>query len=437
MPLLARKNYRSELIATTFFSLALGMVEGGAMGVVVKNAFDGIAEERRLNYVVGIITAAPDFANLTSFLWAAWSHGKPKVRFVNALQLMVLLLVGVVALVPRTSNGLLMLAACMVAARICISGIVTLRATVWRANYPTSDRARVTGKLAILQSTIVASTGLIIGGLMDWSVQSFRVIFPCAAVLGLAGIIAYSHVRVRRERLILSAELAGKRHERPSINPISIYATLRADRNYAWFMLWMFIFGSGNLMFPPILVITLREQFHLGYLGGIVIIQSLPYVVMPMFIPLWARLLDHVHVVKFRTIHSWVFVAAQGMILIAAALHTLPLMYVASVLLGIAFAGGTLAWNLGHLDFAPPHQASQYMGIHVTFNGVRGLLAPLLSVTIFEFLGTRGLSAQSASATVFAVSVLLCVIGAIGFVWLNRSMGEGSATRKPHHMNKI
>ncbi|MBC7772926.1 MAG: MFS transporter [Pyrinomonadaceae bacterium] len=425
MPLLARRNYRSELVATTFFSMALGMVEGSAMGVVVKNAFDGIADERRLNYVVGIIIAAPDFANLTSFLWAAWSHGKPKVRFVNALQLMVLLLVGLVAVVPRTSNGLLMLAACMVAARVSISGIVTLRATVWRANYPTSDRARVTGKLAILQSTIVASTGIIIGSLMDWSVDSFRVIFPCAAVLGMTGIYAYSHVRVRRERSILRAEVAGKRHERPSINPISIYTTLRADRNYAWFMLWMFIFGSGNLMFPPILVITLREQFHLGYLGGIVIMQSLPYVIMPMFIPLWARLLDSVHVVKFRTIHSWVFVAAQGMILIAAFAHAIPLMYFASVLLGIAYAGGTLAWNLGHLDFAPPHQASQYMGVHVTLNGVRGLLAPLLAVTLFELLGTRGMSPESASASVFAVSVALCITGAIGFVWLSHSMGAG------------
>lgn len=428
MPLLARKNYRSELMSTTFFSMALGMVEGGAMGVVVKNAFDGVANERLLHYAVAVVAAAPDFANLTSFLWATWSHGRRKVRFVNALQLAVLVLVAVIAAAPRTSAGLVMLAACMVGARICISGIVTLRATVWRANYPTSDRARVTGKLAILQSTIIASSGLIIGTLMDWSVQSFRVVYPCAALLGLAGIFAYSHVRVRREPLILRAELAGERHERPSVNPLSIVATLRADRDYAWFMLWMFIFGSGNLMFPPILVITLKEQFHLGYRGGIVIMQSLPYVVMTLFIPLWARLLDRVHVVRFRTFHSWVFVAAQGMILLAAALHAAPLMYVASVLLGAAYAGGTLAWNLGHLDFAPPHQASQYMGVHVTLNGVRGLLAPLLSVSIFEWLASRGFSSVSASSGVFAVSVAMCIIGALGFVRLSRSMGQ-SGTR--------
>jgi len=406
------------------------------MGVVVKNAFAGIGAggegERRLNYVVGIITAAPDCANLTSFLWAAWSHGKRKVRFVNTLQFMVLVLVGLVAAVPRTADGLLMIAGCMVGARICISGIVTLRATAWRANYPTRDRARVTGKLAILQSTIMAATGLTIGSLMDWSVESFRVLYPCAAVLGLVGVVSYSNIRVRRERLILRAEQDGEHHHRPSINPVSIIGTLRADRDYAWYMLSMFIFGAGNLMFPPILVITLREQFHLGYLGGILIIQSVPYVVMPMFIPVWARLLDRVHVVKFRTIHSWVFVAAQGMILIAAASNMLPLMYVASVLLGVSYAGGTLAWNLGHLDFAPPHQASQYMGVHVTLNGVRGLLAPLTAITLYEYLGTQGISGQSASAGVFAVSVVLCIIGAIGFILLNRSMGGHEGIKDRH-----
>jgi len=426
VPLLARHNYRSELVAITCFAMALGMIEGGTLGVVVKNAYDGVAPDRWLNYAVGIISAAPEFANLTSFLWAARAHARPKVRFVNSLQIAVLVLVAIMALLPHTALGLALLVFVVILARASATGILTLRSTVWRVNYPREYRARVTGKLAVVQSLVVAGSGLTLGLWMESSVDSFRYVLLAAAALGIVGVVAYSKVRVRHERLLLKNERAGLAHERPSINPISILRTLRDDRSFKWFMVWMFTLGSGNLMLTAPLVITLREQFHLGYLGGIVIIQSIPYIVMPLAIPFWARLLDRVHVVRFRALHSWFFVAAQACVLIATLLHALPLMFVATVLLGIAFAGGALAWNLGHLDFAPAHKASQYMSVHVTLTGVRGLLAPLIAVSAYEWLDEAG-----ASAWVFALSVVLCVAGAIGFVSLSRRMNPAPISRTP------
>src|SRR5262249_20503672 len=134
------------------------------------------------------------------------------------------------------------------------------------------------------------------------------------------------------------------------------------------------------------LTLTLAEQFKLDALASMVVASSLPNLVIPFAIPFWSRLLSRVHVVRFRVVHSWVFVASQGVVLIAAAWGKLPLLYISAVLQGVAFAGGALAWHLGHLDFAPPHRASEYMGVHVTLNGVRGVLAPILAVSIYQSL---------------------------------------------------
>ncbi len=425
LPQTVRRNYRFELTATMFFSLALAMVEGGAMGVIVKNAFTGVVPERNLNYAVGIITAAPEFANMTSFLWAAWTHGKPKVRVVNALQLGVLIMLVAMAFMPRSASGLWALIACMILARVCLSGVVTLRSTVWRANYMRSYRASVTGRLASIQSVIVATTGLALGALMDFSNQSFRVALPIAAAAGLAGVLAYSRLRVRHERTMLRLERIDSLSRPPSLNPMALFGTLRRDHNYAWFMLWMFILGSGNLMLTAPLVITLREQFGLEYLRGIVVIQSIPYLVMLPVIPLWARYLDRVHIVRFRSVHSWAFVLAQVCVCLAALLHALPLIYVGAVFLGIGYAGGTLAWNLGHLDFAPAARASEYMGVHVTLNGVRGLIAPIVAVAAYEALGVH-----NAGSWVFGISVVLCIIGALGFSHLRRRIGRDGPRRE-------
>jgi len=76
-----------------------------------------------------------------------------------------------------------------------------------------------------------------------------------------------------------------------------------------------------------------------------------------------------------------------------------------------------LAWNLGHQHFAPPNRDAEYMGVHVTLTGVRGLLGPLLAVEIYRRLAPVGWGSG-----VFAVCAACNMIGMIGFIFLARRM---------------
>jgi hypothetical protein len=148
---------------------------------------------------------------------------------------------------------------------------------------------------------------------------------------------------------------------------------------------------------------------------------------MPLAIPLWARLLARTHVVRFRSIHSWVFVAGQALVVAGVLTRTFWVLPLAMGVQGLGFAGGTLAWNLGHLDFAPQRKATEYMSVHVTLNGLRGIAAPFLAMTIYQGLEH---ARPGAGVWVFVLSVLLCVLGALGFGSLARAMGE-AARRAP------
>jgi len=149
---------------------------------------------------------------------------------------------------------------------------------------------------------------------------------------------------------------------------------------------------------------------------------------IPLAVPVWAGLLDRSHVVRFRAVHGWFFVAAQAMFMLGMAVQAMPLMYAGAVLWGVALGGGALAWNLGHTDFAPPAQNAHYMATHVTLNGLRGLLAPFLSAGLYtlatQLLGPSGV--MDPAAAVLAVSVVLSGLGAAGFVWLRFSMGAAA-----------
>ena len=57
-----------------------------------------------------------------------------------------------------------------------------------------------------------------------------------------------------------------------------------------------------------------------------------------------------------------------------------------SLLLGVSNAAGSLGWTLGHNDFAPRGEETRYMALHVTLTGMRGLVAPPLTIGLYYLL---------------------------------------------------
>lgn len=426
LPLLSRLTFRRELLAWVFLPFLLAGVETGVVTVLVRLAFDGVVADATLNYVVAVLGASKALANIFSFAWVRLNHGRDKRFFTLSLLWSMALLVGALALVPRTAMGLWLFAAGVLGTRVLWSGYITIRSTIWNANYARSVRALVTGRFATLQVIIVGLLGAGIGTAMDLNERSFRVLLLGGMVLGMAGILLWSGVRIRGHRRLIREEQTFDGQGGPSYNPFAMLRVLQHDRAFGGYMACMMTLGSGNLMVPPLLAIVVKERFGMGYLGGILATNTIPFLVIPLMIPFWSKLLSRVHVVKFRTIHAWVFALANALILIAA-LRIEPLvLFVAAGVQGAAFAGGALAWTLGHLDFAPPHRASQYMAVHVTLTGVRGLIAPFVGVAIYE-----GLEAvrPGSGAWVFGLSVVLSAIGAAGFFVLSRWMHAGERAR--------
>jgi MFS family permease len=417
MPVLTRSLYRREIVASFFLPVMLGAAEGGVVSVIAKNAFDGVVADRWLNIAVAVLSGSPAFANVTSFLWANLSHGRHKIRFLVGLQVAASILVALIALSPRNATGLMLLTIGAVGARICWAGVVTIRTTVWRANYPRHVRAQMAGRVATVLAVMLTAVALALGWAMRLNDQSFHLIYPVAAGFGLVGAIIYSRMRMRGHRALLAAERRGA-EERRIVNMLHMWHILREDRAFRRYMICMFLLGIGNLSVMAPLVIMLRDIFEYEYLMGMLITAAIPFLMLALFVPFWAKLFDRMHIIRFRAIHCWVFVATNVMILIAGLTVQPVLLFAAAVLRGFAFGGGVLGWNLGHHDFASRERSGEYMGVHVTLTGVRGLIGPFVAVVLYEWFDALR---PGAGVWVFAACVALSVAGSIGFVLLDRS----------------
>lgn len=451
MPASIRRNYSRELPGTAFLSVARAAFDGSVLGIVVRISYDGVVSSSMLNIAVAVLASMPALANILNFIWARAAHGKNKIRFSTGVQIaMITLLLGI-ALVPHTPLGLVMLSAVLLAVWVCWSGFIAMRSTIWRSNYPRHLRARVAGKLATIQTLTASTLGLTLGAVMGdhlaridpgLSLESigveplgvFRVYVVMCVAFGAVGVAILSTIRVRQHKRMLREERdSSSDNTGPTINPMGVVRLLLEDRRFGVYQVNQFLMGMGNLMLMPLIPIILRERFDIDYFQGILLASALPMLITPMMIPVWSRLLDKVHIVKFRTVHSWVFVFTIVALFSATMFEQKWLLYVAAISQGSAQAGGMLAWQLGHHDFAPKERASEYMGVHVTLTGVRGLIGPVLAVTLYNSLeGVR----DHAGVFVLTICLGLVLAGAFGFLAMARTMDltpvndEGPATSK-------
>ena len=116
-----------ELLSWSRTAITLGALEGGLLGVIVKNQFSGVASPLLVNFIVAIVAGAPAFANLSSFIVAPLAQGRDKIVLLSRLMLLMGICLVLMSL-PRTSaTGLILFTLLAVVARAAWSGILTVK----------------------------------------------------------------------------------------------------------------------------------------------------------------------------------------------------------------------------------------------------------------------------------------------------------------------
>lgn len=405
-----------ELLSWSLTAITLGALEGGLLGIIVKNQFGDVASPVLINFAVAIVAGAPSFANLSSFIVAPMAQGRDKIALLSRLMMLMGICLVLMSIPVASGSGLVMFTLLAVISRAAWAGVLTIRAAVWRANYQRRWRGRVTARIVQLASLLVALVSALTGLLMDWNGEAWRAVFPFAGLSSVAAFYVYRRSRVRRHRQLLQAERAELSLRSSSFSLQAMSAVLKENRDFRNYMLGMMVFGSGNLMVIAMLVVLMNDYFTMPRLHQVMITSSLPLLVLCFSIGQWAKLLDQQHIFTYRAIHSWNFVSAHAVFAFAAIIQAPEFLWLGSLLLGSAYAGGHLGWNLGHNDFTNDANSSLYMAIHVSLTGLRGLLMPIVGVAVMQTLDQLS---PGSGAYAMLLPLLLCFAGSCWFVFLH------------------
>jgi MFS family permease len=368
------RGYRLERLFEAFFGAAVALTEGTFVGVIADKLFHVHP------VVIALVTAAPMFGNLSSSFWARLAHGRRRVPWTTALLSAFTVCVAAVVVIPENTVGAAALVTLQVSARLLLGGIISLRSIVWSLNYPREARGRVLARLQIVSVLSLAGASWIGAQILNADPHSFRIVYAAGAAVAALGVWAFSHVPLLGELDHLAQEQAAAE---TGAHTEGMWALLRADPLYASFLGWQMISGISNMMVEAPVIYLVSHEMGASYAESISVTTVIPLLLSIATTPFWAVYLDRVHVSAFRAAHAWSFSLSQVLLWMGAATHSLAVLLVARMVLGAARAGGGLAWNLGHNDFAPPDRVGLYMGVHVTLTGLRGAVAPFLGMALY------------------------------------------------------
>jgi hypothetical protein len=391
LSLLTRRNYVVELRHLALWGFVTGGVEGTIASVVAAKTFAAPG------LLTSVVFAIPIVVNVFNLAWGLLIRGHRRIRTYACLAAAALVMVGSIALTPAGRPWSAWVFAAQIAGtHFFLSGMLTLRTTMWRANYSRIYRAQVAGRLYMLNVMLSVFTTALLSVLFDRNPDYYRFVYPVAVLLGALSLLPLRRMRVRGERAERRRFRARAARGREGDGAASrvwsgvkeAAAILRDDRRFAGYMKAMFLLGSANFFTDPVLVNILARREGFSYYSSTFLMYQLPIVVLLISIRFWSKLFDHVGVLRFRVSNSLVWASSYTGLIVAMAMLELngrgfyvaaiALLVVARVFNGMARGGGDLAWNIGHLHFATEHQTELYMGIHLGLTGLRGLTMPAL-----------------------------------------------------------
>lgn len=135
----------------------------------------------------------------------------------------------------------------------------------------------------------------------------------------------------------------------------------------------------------------------------LLIVEVIPTICCFISVFMWGRLFDKVNFLRLRIGINLLFGLSIGLFFT----EFLSLQLLSAALFGVAFGGGSIAWNLWVTKYAPKDKTADYMAVHSFLTGLRGVLGPMIALHAIAFFSYGALA---------VIATGLCILSAIAII---------------------
>lgn len=280
---------------------------------------------------------------------------------------------------------------------------------VLKLNVPEDFRKKTVAYSHSLTFIGAALFPFILGGTMDSYSQSWRWIFPIAALVSLVAIIP-------KMMIPIASEPAEKASADPvplaSVSEVlwkpwrNVWELVHRRKDFMKYQMGFMLGGAGLIIMQPALPVFFVDALHLSYMELAVALTLCKGVGYAVASPAWVRLMNSINIYRFN---GWVTLLAVIFPLCLIASQTnLSWLYVGYLLYGVMQAGSALSWNLSGPMFSQEEDSTVYTSVNVLTVGLRGCFVPAIGSLLTYYIHPTG---------VMLMGGLLCAMST-GYMWM-------------------
>ncbi|MCY3897424.1 MAG: MFS transporter [Caldilineaceae bacterium] len=257
--------------------------------------------------------------------------------------------------------------------------------------YPESGRGKVMSTVRMGRVSVI----LLVTPLAGWALDrvGYQVLFPIGALFGI--LATYLFTRIDLDE--------GELPPRQTKTFADLWQIVRSDRNFAVYLLSYSLFGLGGLLSWPLYPVVQVDRLQLSYseIGLLGLVESVTWFFSYL---LWGRTID-----KRGGLFVVRAIAALSIVtpLTYMSAQSLWMLLPSAIARGLGMAGFELGRISAGIQLADPERVTEYAAIQSTVVGLRGLVAPLVTVGLLR-LGAP-------HSAVFLLSVVFLVMGWVMF----------------------
>jgi len=271
------------------------------------------------------------------------------------------------------------------------SSYIPARNSIYQKKIYKFSRGKIFGITLSITTLISMIFSYIAGRTLDFNENFFKYVLFIIAFMGFFDSLILFFIKNKSNK-----EKKKVKFYNMFIDPLKrSWEILKRNNDFRRFEIGFMIYGMGFLMMmlavPIFLVDIMKFNYTTSFLAKAVVAQ----IGLFLLAPFMGYLHDRFHPTKF-TIFSFGMLILYPFILLISQFFDfynlqVVIVFIGFFIFGVARAADTVVWNMGSVYFAKDEDSSMYQSIHVTLMGIRGIIAPMLSVLIKKMLNTNGI----------------------------------------------
>lgn len=284
-------------------------------------------------------------------------------------------------------------------AGICLAAVMMtvgspLISQIYRKHYPNKVRGKLFSMAGVVRAMTGAAAGIGVGLWLANKGDDFHNLFwfySACCLMMAACVFSMARVKLRKTK---------------RLKLFDAFQHVSQDKAFRKLLFCWMLLGMGNLLSFALFVDYISNPvygFELDASKAGFITSTIPMLALIVCMVPWGMVFDRLPFYRVRVmVNAFFFIG----ILIFFLGGSYLALCIGMVFHGIGRSGGNILWSLWVTRFSSEDNVGEYMSVHSSLTGVRGVLAPVIAFAVAGWMGP-GVVAIGGAALILISSLLL------------------------------